>query len=320
MIELAACFALLGAASNAMGTACQRKAAATVPAGGGLRLLLALARHPVWLAGIGGVVCSAMFQALALVNGPMALVQPLFIMELPFALFIAGLLMRRNLPGAGWAAVGGVVGGLAMVLVAADPAGSHEQAPMVRWVPALVLCLGMMATAVVLARTARSPLFRAAVLAAAAAIGNALTAAMLKSASATLESDGFAAFLATWQTYGFAVLGICSLLLLENALQAGSLAASQPALTIGDATVSLLLGVMLFGEHIRTGVWLVPELLGAGLIAWGVVRLIRVVPHAQQTLVGDGRADDRTARPAEDRPPGLARPERSDGHTNGGGG
>ncbi|MER6982945.1 hypothetical protein ABT317_39790, partial [Streptomyces carpinensis] len=133
----------------------------------------------------------------------------------------------------------------------------------------------------------------AAVLAAAAAIGNALTAAMLKSASGVLAADGFGAFLATWQTYGFAVVGVSSLLLLENALQAGSLAASQPALTIGDATVSLLLGVTLFGEHVRTGVWLLPELVGAGFIAWGVIRLTQVVPHAQQTLVGDGRRGGR---------------------------
>ncbi|GAA5073033.1 DMT family transporter [Streptomyces similanensis] len=315
MIGLAACFALLGAASNAVGTACQRKAAATVPAGGGLRLLFALARHPVWLAGIAGVVCSAMFQALALVNGPMALVQPLFIMELPFALFVAGLLMRRGLPAAGWWAVGGMVGGLAMVLIAADPSGSHDQAPMVRWIPALAVGLGVMATAVALARASGSSLFRAAVLAGAAATGNALTAAMLKSASATLETDGLTAFLTTWQTYGFAVLGIASLVLLENALQAGSLAASQPALTIGDATVSLLLGVLLFGEHIRTGVWLLPELLGAGLILWGVLRLTRVVPHAQQTLAGE-----EAPAPASGVSPQLARPERSDGHTDGGAG
>ncbi|MER6981985.1 hypothetical protein ABT317_34695, partial [Streptomyces carpinensis] len=160
MIGLAASFAVLGAASNAMGTAFQRKAASAVAQGGGLRLLLDLARHPVWLAGICGVLASAMFQALALVNGPMALVQPLFIMELPFALLIAGSLMRRRLPGAGWWAVAGVVCGLVLVLVSASPSGSKDQAPMVRWVPALILCLGAMATAVALARTRRSPLFR----------------------------------------------------------------------------------------------------------------------------------------------------------------
>ncbi|MFJ4733577.1 DMT family transporter [Streptomyces sp. NPDC088770] len=304
MIGLAACFAVMGAASNAVGTAFQRKAASTVARGGGLRLLLALARRPAWLAGIGGVMGAALFQALALVNGPMALVQPLFILELPFALLIAAPLMHRGLPRAGWWGVAGMVGGLTLVLVSAAPSGARDQASMMGWIPALAVCLGAMATAVVLARPGRPALFRAAVLAAAAAIGNALTAALLKSAAGTLDASGFAAFLTTWQTYGFALTGVGALLLLENALQAGSLAASQPALTIGDATVSLLLGVTLFGEQIRTGWWLLPELIGAGAILWGVLCLIHVVPHAQQTLLGDGRR----AAPATDRPapPGHA--------------
>ncbi|POX44579.1 hypothetical protein C3489_36070 [Streptomyces sp. Ru71] len=294
MILLAACFAVLGAASNAVGTAFQRKAASTVPSGGGLRLLLALARRPAWLIGIGGVLASATCQALALVNGPMALVQPLFILELPFALLIGARLMHRRMPPAGWWAVAGVVAGLALILASAAPSGGDNQAPMTRWIPALALCLGAMGAAVLTARPGRPPLFRAAVLAAAAAVGNALTAALLKSASDTFAHGGLEAFLRTWQTYGFALVGVAALLLLENSLQAGSLAASQPALTIGDATVSLLLGVLLFGEDIRTGWWVVPEALGIGLILWGVLRLVRVVPNVQQTLVGD----DSLARPS----------------------
>ncbi|MFJ1967401.1 DMT family transporter [Streptomyces sp. NPDC087903] len=281
MTTLAALFAILGAASNALGTVFQRKAASTVPSGGGLRLILALARKPAWLIGIGGVVGAALFQALALLNGPIALVQPLFIMELPFALLFAIPLLHRRLPGAGWWAVAGVVGGLSLLLAAAAPTGARDQASMARWIPALVLCLGAVGVLVALARQKRSSLFRAAVLGSASAISNALTAALLKSATSTFADDGLGAFLSTWQTYGFAVTGVGAVLLLENALQAGSLAASQPALTIGDATVSLLLGVSLFGESIRTGWWLVPEAIGAGLIVWGVLRLTRVVPHVR---------------------------------------
>ncbi|MGW7046561.1 DMT family transporter [Streptomyces avermitilis] len=282
MIVLAALFALLGAASNAVGTALQRMAASTVPQGGGLRLLLALARRPAWLLGILGVIGAATFQALALVNGPLALVQPLFILELPFALLVAIPLMHRRLPRPGWWAVAGVVAGLALLLVAAAPSGAVDQAAMTRWIPVLVLCLGAMAAAVALACTRHSSLLRAAALGTAAAIGNALTAALLKSATGTLTDSGFDAFLGAWQTYGFALTGVSAVLLLENALQAGSLAASQPALTIGDATVSLMLGVTLFDEKIRTGWWLLPEAMGAGLILWGVLRLTRVVPNIRE--------------------------------------
>lgn len=279
MIVLALLFAVLGALSNAVGTAFQRKAASTVTRGGGLGLLRALVRRPAWAIGIGGVVTAAVLQALALVNGPMALVQPVFMLELPFALLIAVPLLHRRLPAAGWWAIGAVVAGLALLLGSAAPSGNRQQAPMEQWIPVLVLTLGAMAGTVVLARSSPSPLLRAAGLAAGAAAGNALTAALLKSATGRLADAGLPAFLTTWQTYGFAVTGVASLLLLENALQAGPLVASQPALTIGDAAVSLLLGVALFDEAVRTGWWVLPEAAGALLILWGVLRLTRVVPH-----------------------------------------
>ncbi|MFI1509354.1 DMT family transporter [Streptomyces sp. NPDC020597] len=279
MIELAVLFAVLGAASNAVGTAFQRKAASTVDQGGGLRLLLALVRRPAWAIGIAGVAGAALFQALALVNGPMALVQPVFILELPFALLVAVPLLHRRLSAEGWTAVGAVVGGLALLLVAAAPSGTRQQAAMVRWIPVLAITLAAMAGAVLLARSSSSRLFRAAALASAAAVGNALTAALLKSATGRLADDGLPAFFGAWQTYGFALTGIASVLLLENALQAGPLTASQPALTIGDASASLLLGVALFGERIRAGWWLLPQAFGALVLLWGVLRLARVVPR-----------------------------------------
>ncbi|MFI7498233.1 DMT family transporter [Streptomyces sp. NPDC049687] len=284
MIALAVLFAVLGAVSNAVGTVFQRKAAATVARGGGLRLLLALMRRPAWSVGIAGVVGAAVFQALALVNGPMALVQPLFILELPFVLLVAGPVMHRRLSAEGWRAVGGVVAGLALLLVSAAPSGTRGQASMERWIPVLAVTLGAMAGALVLARSSSSPLFRAAALAAAAAVGNALTAALMKSATGRLADAGLPAFLTTWQTYGFALTGVAALLLLENALQAGPLVASQPALTIGDASVSLLLGVTLFDESVRTGWWLLPEAIGALLILWGVLRLTRVVPQLADVM------------------------------------
>ncbi|MFF7754684.1 DMT family transporter [Streptomyces sp. NPDC007971] len=282
MIELAALFAVTGAASNAVGTAFQRKAASTSRRTG-VRLLGELMRRPAWVIGMAGVIGAAVFQSLALVNGPLALVQPLFIMELPFALLVAGPLMHRRLPRSGWWGVGAVVAGLAVLLASAAPHGATSQAPLHRWVPAVGLCLGAMGAAVFLASRGRAGARRAALLAAASATGNALTAALLKSASGTFADHGFPAFLRSWQTYGFALTGAAAVLLLENALQAGPLAAAQPALTIGDAVISLALGMTLFDERVRTGWWLVPEACGAALIVVGVLVLSRAVQRIAMT-------------------------------------
>ncbi|MER7229045.1 DMT family transporter, partial [Streptomyces rubradiris] len=161
MIELAAVFAVAGAASNAVGTAFQRKAA-SASTHGGLRLLAELVHQPIWMIGMAGVVCAALFQSLALVNGPLALVQPLFILELPFALLIAAPLMHRRLPRSGWWGVGGCVAGLAVLLLAAAPHGATDQAPLARWLPALLLCAGVMAALMGLAGRGRPPARRAA--------------------------------------------------------------------------------------------------------------------------------------------------------------
>ncbi|MFE4399386.1 hypothetical protein ACFRPV_36755, partial [Kitasatospora sp. NPDC056808] len=161
MLVLAVLFAVLGAASNAAGTAFQRKAASSVSSGGGWRLLRELARKPAWLLGIAGVTGAALFQALALANGPLALVQPVFVLELPFALLIGVPLLHRRLPREGWWAVAAVVVGLVAVLGAAAPSGARTDASMARWIPVLAGCLGAMALAVVASRASRSRLVRA---------------------------------------------------------------------------------------------------------------------------------------------------------------
>jgi hypothetical protein len=77
---------------------------------------------------------------------------------------------------------------------------------------------------------------------------------------------------------------VCALFLLQNAVQSGPLVASQPALTLGDALVSLSLGVTLFGEGVRTGWWLIPEVAGAALVLYGAVHLARI-PLTQALVV-----------------------------------
>ncbi len=66
--------------------------------------------------------------------------------------------------------------------------------------------------------------------------------------------------------------------------------ASQPALTLGDALISLSLGVTLYNESVRTGWWLAPETVGVGLVLLGAVGLSRL-----ETIRQSGGAAPRTA-------------------------
>lgn len=291
-------FALAAALSNALATVLQRKATLTVPKAEGLRvgLILDLLRRPVWLVGIAAVITAGVCQAVALATGPITVVQPLFVLELPLALVIATALLQGRLSRAGWLAVCAVVVGLGVVLLAASPAGNRTQVPMTHWIPAVAVCAAAVAALVVAALRRPEGRGRATCFGLATAISYAMTAALMKTSMHTLDDRGVTAFFTTWQTYGFALFGVCALFFLENAMQSGPLVASQPALTLGDACVSLALGITVYEEYVRTGWWLIPQFLGAALIAAGVLALSRLplarALASEEKEAGEGTAAD----------------------------
>ena len=267
--------ALLTSASNATASVLQRRAASQASPSKSMHLSLIaeLARRKVWLAGIGMVIVAALFQAGALATGPIALVQPIFIIELPLALLLASLVMRRQIPRRIWIAVTAVTVGLGTGLAVAQPGGGTDQAPRGLWLLALI-AVGAFEFVVISAalRVRGEP--RAALLGLAAACGYALTAALLKNAMADLNA-GVAEFFTSWHIYAVALAGVGSLFLLQNALQAGSLVASQPMLTVGDALISISLGVTLFSEQLRVGWWLLPEIVALAAIIIGCVQIAK---------------------------------------------
>ncbi|MFG2094019.1 DMT family transporter [Streptomyces sp. NPDC048612] len=275
---LSALFALLAALGNATGTVLQRTGARSVPPGDAFstRLIRHLLHHPAWLGGIAVIVVAAACQALALTYGPLSLVQPILVTELPLTLLIACMLSRRRLPPAGWTASVTVAGGLALTLVAAAPTGSNLEVPAGTWV--LTLLATAVVTSLCVLAALRQPRgkARAALFSSASAIGYALTATLMKSATHTFDQHGAVAFLTSWQTYAFLATGAYALFLLANAMESGPLIASQPALTLGEGLVSVAFGILVYGEHIRTGTWLIPELIGAALITWGTLTLAKL--------------------------------------------
>ncbi len=269
-------FALLTALFNGLASVLQRIAAATAPESHALRLSLFgyLIRRKVWLAGIGMVILAAVCQATALATGPVALVQPIFIIELPFTLLVASRVNRRRLPRMTWWAVGLVTVSLGVGLAAAAPSGGSDTASTRMWVTALIVT-GVFEAVVITVGVRTRGNARGAALGLAAACGYALTATLMKSAVAVLP-QGAGAFFSTWQLYATAVAGVGALFLLQNALQAGSLVAVQPPLTLGDALISSAYGVALYGEDVRTGGWLlVVEIAAVIAVTLGCIQLSR---------------------------------------------
>lgn len=287
-------FALLTALANGAASVLQRRAAVSVPPSKAFHLSLFgyLVRHKTWLAGIGLVVTAAVCQAVALATGPVARVQPIFIIELPASLLLASWLAGRRLPSLTWGAVALVTVSLGVGLAAASPSGGGDRAPTGVWVATLTLTALVEAALIAVGVRTRNNA-RAAALGLAAGIGYALTAALMKSAMATLAT-GPGAFFASWQLYGTVVAGLGALFLFQNSLQAGSLVVAQPPLTLGDALFSVAFGVGVYGEGFRTGGWLAVEVIAVLLIGVGCVELSRSLARLQLTTVEPERAARRT--------------------------
>jgi len=283
-------FALLTALFNGVASVLQRMAAATAPPSRALHLSLFsyLIRRKVWLVGIAMVILAAVCQATALDTGPVALVQPIFIIELPFTLLVASWVYKRRLPRTTWFAVGLVTVSLGAGLAAAAPSGGSDQASTKVWITTLIVTAVFEAVVISVGVRTRGNA-RAVALGLAAACGYALTATLLKSAVSVLPR-GVGAFFSTWQLYATAVAGVGALFLLQNGLQAGSLVAVQPPLTLGDALISSSYGVTVYGENVQTGGWLlVVEIAAVLAVTVGCIQLSRSlsVVHGPQPAAGD---------------------------------
>jgi drug/metabolite transporter (DMT)-like permease len=218
----------------------------------------------------------------ALGTGPVALVQPIFIIELPFTLLVASRVARRKFPRRTWWAVGLVTVSLGAGLAAAAPSGGSDHAPLRTWVMTLIVTAVFEAVVITVGVRAHGNA-RGAAFGLAAACGYALTATLMKSAVTEL-SRGIVPFFTAWQLYATAVAGVGALFLLQNALQAGSLVAVQPPLTLGDALISASYGVTVYGEEVQSDGWLlVAEIAALIAIVIGCIELSRSLAVVHET-------------------------------------
>jgi hypothetical protein len=102
------------------------------------------------------------------------------------------------------------------------------------------------------------------------------------------------ALLTSWQLYGMVAAGILGMFLLQSPMNAGRLVAAQPGLTLTDPLVSILWGVLVFREQVRTGWFLVLTIVGGLVIVGAVLDLAR-----SPLLSGASRRDEQPqAEPA----------------------
>lgn len=269
---------------TATASVAQRQGAKDVQTTGGLGvgLILRLARRPVWLLGIASMIAGFLFQLTALRYGALALVQPILALELILVFGYMAIAGRRRvrIRRRDWLAAAAMPAGIAVFLRLAAPSGGRLHPPSASWLLAGLVTLGVVLVAVAAAsrpgpRPAASATRRAALLGSATGIAWGFVAAVIKELSSHL-SGGIGAVFTTWSLYLLLIAGAAAMLLASHAQAAGTLAASQPGFTILDPLWAGLLGVFVFGEHIRTGPWdLAGEAIALALVIAGAAGLSR---------------------------------------------
>jgi drug/metabolite transporter (DMT)-like permease len=272
-------FAFASAFTSALNLVTQHVASTAAPAKDkGWRLALYLVRNPLWLFGVGAIVGSFAFQAFALYDGRISVVQSILVTELVFSLVIGRVWLRRHVAPAAWASASVTAVGLAVFLVMSEPKGGHPQATAEAWLPALLTCAGVAAVLVLLAGRG-SPLRRGALYASSAGLTSAVMATFLKSTSDVLGKDGVLATLKQGALYGLVIAVILEVVLTQAALHFGPLSVSQPLMVIINPFVSLVLGIWLYGEHFEGEAWKVAVgVIGFVIMIAGVVFLARTAP------------------------------------------
>jgi drug/metabolite transporter (DMT)-like permease len=265
----------LGAAfANALISVFQRKGIETAPASSTLRLSLITyaLRRGIWLAGFALMIVSFLLQALALHLGRLSEVQPILTTELVFLVAVLAAWFGFTITRREWLGALALTGGLAGFLAFADPVDGTLSPPLWEWVVAGGACTGAITVAVLLAL--RGPRWwRAAMFGTAASISFAFTAACTKVVSGFAASD-WAMLYRHWQTYALACFGALAVFMAQNAIHAGPIVASQSTVVLVDPVASILIGVGLFGDNLRTsGAWGPLEALSLLVMAAGAVLL-----------------------------------------------
>jgi drug/metabolite transporter (DMT)-like permease len=213
-----------------------------------LGLLVRLARHPAWMLGLLCDIGAFALQFAALGHGAIALVQPLLVCGLLFALPIGAAWTGRRLSRTDWIGALLVCTGLAVFLAVAAPATGRSDTRPGYWA-ALLVIVAVLAGILTLFSLGPDHRRKAVLLAAAAGVIYGAAAALTKTTSHLLD-HGLWSVLTHWQPYVLVVFGVGGMLLAQSAFQAGVLDYSLPTMTVVDPVVSILIGAFLFHEAI----------------------------------------------------------------------
>ncbi len=248
-------FALAAALLFGIGSVVQQRVAFEAPPGKSLRpsLLLWLVRQPVWLIGLGTALVGNFFSASALAAGSVAVVQPLLVSRLLFAVPLSAVWARQRMVLRDWLGMAAVAAGLGVFLVVGRPGA--EQRPgtaILPWILTLLAAGIPLTFLVVMARRLR-PTLEAPLLGAGAGILFGIQSGLMHTAVNRFTEGGLGDMLLTPMTYGVPFTAILGTLLAQSAYEMAPLTASYPTLAAVEPLAGIAVGIGVLGGTLAFG-------------------------------------------------------------------
>jgi drug/metabolite transporter (DMT)-like permease len=213
-----------------------------------------LAKQKWWLLGTLALLAGYAFQAIALGNGRLAVIQPLLVTTIVFALPLGYFLTSQEIHRREVLGAAVVVLGLAIFTVIGEAAEGNDNAPADEWAVAVVVFTSIALVLLVLG--GRGTLVRkAALYGASAGVLFGLSAALCKPTVEILDADGVAGVLESWELYAFAAAGIVAFVVQQVSLATGKLAASVATVSVCNPLVGIVIGTLLLDERLAEPTW-----------------------------------------------------------------
>jgi drug/metabolite transporter (DMT)-like permease len=243
--------AVLAAVFLAIGIVVRQRATMDVPQEHGVSsvMFLTLLRRPLWWGGTAAAVAGFVFQALALANGSLLLVQPILVSGLLFALPLSARLAHRRVTRGEWVWAMVLTAALAVFVVLAKTRPGDYEASLALSALVAVICTAAV-SACVLVATRTMGWKRAVLLAVAVGVLFGVVAVLTKLVMHVLTHEGLRTVLTTPVPYLLVVIGVLATFLQQSAFHAGSLQTSVPTMLVLEPVVAVLLGAVVLGEHL----------------------------------------------------------------------
>ncbi len=245
--------------------------------------ILTLLTRWVWLLGLGAQLAGVALQGAALDRGRVAIVQPLLVTSIiwaiPFGYFLtAQKILRREVIGAAIC-----VAGLGIFGAFGDPSQGVDDAPGSDWAAAILLITAICCALLLFANrggaTAKAALFGTV-----AGVLYGLSATLMKPVVESFHTEGWDS-LGNWELWVMLVAGGVGFVLQQISLSSGQLVISVTTVSVANPVISVMLGVLILEERLDDTVVAVA---GLALALFGAVVIASTQEKEKATAGSDG--------------------------------